>query len=162
MGRGILLGGITGVAPSAVVIIGAGVVGTTAARAAMGRGAQVIVLDKNLNRLKRIDETFQKKITTVVANPYTIARGVKFADVLIGAVLIKGEKAPHIVTEEMIKCGNTGDLNRRNLHKARNLVHVLTGEVAEFILDLLKYGNKIAFAIPSFHTVFYVLYNVLW
>lgn len=108
MGRGILLGGITGVAPSAVVIIGAGVVGTTAARAAMGRGAQVIVLDKNLNRLKRIDETFQKKITTVVANPYTIARGVKFADVLIGAVLIKGEKAPHIVTEEMIKSMKKG------------------------------------------------------
>jgi alanine dehydrogenase len=102
-GRGILLGGITGVAPAAVVILGAGVVGTTAARTALGRGAQVIVLDKDLNRLRRIDQTFSKKVTTVVANPYTISRGVRFADVLIGAVLIKGEKTPHLVTESMIK-----------------------------------------------------------
>lgn len=101
--RGILLGGITGVAPAAVVIIGAGVVGITAARAALGRGAQVIVLDKDLNRLRQIDTQFRKKVTTVMANPYTISRGVKFADVLIGAVLIKGEKAPHLVSEEMVK-----------------------------------------------------------
>ncbi len=102
-GRGVLLGGITGVAPAAVVILGAGVAGTMAARAALGRGASVIVLDTDLRRLKNIDETFQKKITTVVANPYTIERGVKFADVFIGAVLIRGEKTPHIVSEEMIK-----------------------------------------------------------
>ncbi len=102
-GRGILLGGITGVAPAAVVILGAGVVGTTATRAALGRGAQVIVIDKDLDRLRRIENTFQKRVTTVVANPYTITRGVKFADVLIGGVLIKGEKAPHLVTEDMVK-----------------------------------------------------------
>ena len=102
-GRGILLGGITGVAPAAVVILGAGVVGTTAARAALGRGAQVIVIDKDLSRLRKIDTAFKQKITTVMANPYTISRGVKFADVLIGAVLIKGEKTPHLVTEEMVK-----------------------------------------------------------
>ena len=107
-GRGILLGGITGVAPAAVVILGAGVVGTTAARAALGRGAQVIVIDKDLNRLRKIDSTFRQKITTVMANPYTISRGVKFADVLIGAVLIKGEKTPHLVTEEMIKSMKKG------------------------------------------------------
>jgi alanine dehydrogenase len=86
-----------------VVILGAGVVGTTAARTALGRGAQVIVLDKDLNRLRKIDQTFSKKITTVVANPYTVSRGVKFADVLIGAVLIKGEKTPNLVTEAMVK-----------------------------------------------------------
>ncbi len=102
-GRGILLGGITGVAPAAVVIIGAGVVGVSATRAALGRGAQVIVIDRDLDRLRHIDNIFQKRATTVVANPYTISRGVKFADVLIGAVLIKGEKAPHIVTDEMVK-----------------------------------------------------------
>ncbi len=102
-GRGVLLGGIPGVAQAAVVIIGAGVVGTTAARAAIGRGAQVIVLDKDLFRLKKIESDFKKRITTVMANPYTISRGVKFADVLIGSVLIKGEKAPHLVTEEMVK-----------------------------------------------------------
>ncbi|MCW8805254.1 MAG: alanine dehydrogenase, partial [Ignavibacteriaceae bacterium] len=83
--------------------LGSGVVGTTAARAALGVGAQVIVLDNDLNRLRKIDAHFRKKITTVVANPYTIERGVKFADVLIGAVLIKGEKTPHIVTEDMVK-----------------------------------------------------------
>ncbi len=109
-GRGILLGGITGVAPAAVVILGAGVVGTTAARAALGRGAQVIVIDNDLQRLRRIDFNFRKKVTTVMANPYTISRGVKFADVLIGAVLIKGEKAPHIVTEEMVKQMKSGSV----------------------------------------------------
>ena len=102
-GRGVLIGGIPGVAPAAVVIIGAGVVGTTAARAALGRGAQVIVLDKDLHRLRKIESIFKKRITTVMANPYTITRGVKFADVLIGSILIKGEKAPHLVTEEMVK-----------------------------------------------------------
>src|SRR3989339_1141345 len=107
-GRGILMGGITGVAPAAVVIIGAGVVGTSAAKAALGRGAQVIVLDRDLNRLRKIDETFQRKITTVMANSYTISRGVKFADVLIGAVLMKGEKTPHLVTEEMVKTMKEG------------------------------------------------------
>jgi alanine dehydrogenase len=101
-GRGILLGGIPGVAPAAVVIIGGGVVGTAAARAALGRGAQVIVIDKDLKRLKKLDHVFGKRITTVVANPYTITRGVKFADVLIGAILIKGSKVPHIVTEDMV------------------------------------------------------------
>lgn len=102
-GRGILLGGITGVAPAAVVILGAGVVGISAARAALGRGAQVIVIDKDLERLRNIETLFNKCVTTVVANPYTISRGVQFADVLIGAVLIKGEKAPHLVSEEMVK-----------------------------------------------------------
>ncbi len=109
-GRGVLLGGISGVAPAAVVIIGAGVVGTMAARAALGRGASVIVLDKDLNRLRNIDNLFQKKITTVMANPYTIARGVKFADVLIGSVMIKAEKTPHIVTEEMVKTMKKGSV----------------------------------------------------
>lgn len=102
-GRGILLGGITGVAPAAIVILGAGVVGISAARAALGRGAQVIVIDKDLNRLRILENEFSKGITTVMANPYTISRGVKFADVLIGAILIKGVKAPHLVSEEMVK-----------------------------------------------------------
>ena len=102
-GRGILVGGITGVAPAAIVILGAGVVGKTAARSALGRGAQVIVIDNDLNRLKDVETLFNKKVTTVMANQYTISRGVKFADVLIGAVLMKGEKTPHLVTEQMVK-----------------------------------------------------------
>lgn len=106
--RGILMGGITGVAPAAVVILGAGVVGFNAARAALNRGAQVIVLDKNLDRLRRMEDLLSKRITTVSANPYTIARGCKFADLLIGAVMIKGEKAPHLVTEDMVKSMKKG------------------------------------------------------
>lgn len=106
--RGVLLGGLTGVAPAAVVILGAGVVGTNAARAALGRGASVIILDTDLKRLRAIDTTFQKKVTTVVANPYTIRRGIKFADVLIGAILIKADKSPHIVSEEMVKSMKKG------------------------------------------------------
>ncbi len=108
MNRGVLLGGISGVAPAAVVIVGAGIVGTNAARAALGRGASVIMLDTDLNRLRNIDNVFQKKITTVICNPYTLARGVKFADVLIGAVLMKGEKSPHVITEEMVKTMKKG------------------------------------------------------
>ena len=107
-GRGILLGGITGVAPAAVVILGAGVVGLNAARAVVGRGAQVIVLDRDLRRLKRIENILSKNITTVVANPYTIARGVKFADLFIAAVQVKGEKVPHIVTEKMVRTMKKG------------------------------------------------------
>ena len=107
-GRGILLGGITGVAPAAIVILGAGVVGVTAARAALGRGAQVIVIDRDLDRLRLLENEFHRGITTVMANPYTIQRGVQFADVLIGAVLIKGEKTPHLVSEEMVKLMKKG------------------------------------------------------
>ncbi len=106
--RGILMGGITGVAPSAVVILGAGVVGRNAARAALGRGAHVIMLDKDVSRLKNIDFLFNKQVTTVVANPLTVARGAKFADVLIGAILLRGEKTPHVVTEEMVKSMKKG------------------------------------------------------
>ncbi|MDA3860829.1 MAG: alanine dehydrogenase [Melioribacteraceae bacterium] len=109
-GRGILMGGITGVAPAAVVILGAGVVGLNAARAVIGRGAQVIVLDKDVRRLKRIENTLSKNITTVVANPYTIARGVKFADLLICGVQVKGEKVPHLINTEMIKTMKKGSV----------------------------------------------------
>lgn len=109
-GRGILLGGIPGVAPAAVVILGAGVVGFNAARAAYATGAQVIVLDKDLRRLRRIENSLSKNITTVVANPLTIARGVKFADLFIGAVQVKGEKSPHIITEEMVKTMKKGSV----------------------------------------------------
>jgi len=107
-GRGILMGGITGVAPAAVVIIGAGVVGMNAARAVLGRGAQVIVLDKDIKRLRRIENILSKNITTVIANDYTIARGVKFADLLICAVQVKGEKVPHLVNTEMVKTMKEG------------------------------------------------------
>jgi len=106
--RGVLMGGIPGVAPAAVVIIGAGVVGYNAAYTAHSRGAHVIVLDKDLKRLRRINSDISKNITTASANHYTIARGVKFADLLIGAIQIKAEKTPHIITEEMVKSMKKG------------------------------------------------------
>jgi len=107
-GRGILLGGIPGVPPAAVVILGAGVVGRAAARTALGMGAQVIVLDRDLARLRRVDELLNHHVTTAAANSFNIRRGVQFADVFIGAVLIKGERAPHLVTEEMVKSMKPG------------------------------------------------------
>jgi len=106
--RGILMGGIAGVAPAAVVIVGAGVVGFNAARAAHARGAHVIVLDKDLHKLRRIENEISKNITTVAANQYTIARGAKFADLLITAPQIKAEKTPVIFTEQMVKTMKKG------------------------------------------------------
>jgi alanine dehydrogenase len=108
--RGILMGGITGVAPAAVVIVGAGVVGYNAARSAHSRGAHVVVLDRDLRNLKRIQSEVSKNISTVLANEYTIARGVKFADLLIGAIQIRAEKTPHVITEEMVKSMKKGSV----------------------------------------------------
>lgn len=107
-GRGIILGGIAGVAPAAVVIIGAGVVGTEAARTAVRLGAQVIVLDTDLRRLRKVDQLLQKRVTTVLATPVNIKKSTAYADVLIGAVFIKGERAPHVVTEEMVRSMKPG------------------------------------------------------
>jgi len=102
-GRGTLLGSIPGIPPANVVILGAGAVGRTAARVAIGMGANVTVLDKDINRLREMEHLFQWKITTGVATSYHIARAARFADVMIGAVLLKAEKAPHLITEAMVK-----------------------------------------------------------
>jgi alanine dehydrogenase len=102
-GRGTLLGSIPGIPPANVVILGAGAVGRTAARVAIGMGANVTVLDRDLNRLRDMEHLFQWKITTGVATSYHIARAARFADVMIGAVLLKAEKAPHLITEAMVK-----------------------------------------------------------
>ena len=102
-GRGILLGRIPGISPASVVILGAGTVGRTAARVAIGSGAEVTVFDKDLSRLREFENLFHHQIATRVATRYNIARAIQFADVVIGAVLLKGEKAPHLVTEEMVK-----------------------------------------------------------
>jgi alanine dehydrogenase len=101
-GRGKLLGGIPGVRPAAVVIIGGGVVGTHAAQMALGMGADVTLLDINLDRLRTLSEIMHGKFATWAANPLSIAGAVRFADLLIGAVLVKGAKAPKLVTKEMV------------------------------------------------------------
>jgi alanine dehydrogenase len=101
-GRGKLLSGVPGVRPADVVIIGAGVVGANAAQVASGLGAQVFVIDIDLDRLRYLDEVMHGRLITLSSNPLTITEAVKRADLLIGAVLIKGAKAPKLVTREMV------------------------------------------------------------
>lgn len=101
-GRGILLGGVPGVASGRVAIIGGGIVGTNAAKMAIGLGARVTVLDSSLARLRYLDDIFGARLETLYSNSHTIRETVKAADLLIGAVLIAGAKAPHVVTRSLI------------------------------------------------------------
>lgn len=109
-GKGILLGGVPGVEAGQVVIIGGGVVGTNAAKMAIGMRAKVTVLDNNVDRLGYLDDIFGNQIQTVMSNSYNIANWVKNADLLIGAVLIPGAKAPKLVTEDMVKTMSEGSV----------------------------------------------------
>jgi alanine dehydrogenase len=102
-GRGVLLGGVPGVTPGRVVIIGGGVAGLNAAVIAVGMGADVTVIDRSIPRLAYIDTTFGGRIKTLVASAHAIAREVKLADLVIGAVLIHGAKAPQLVSNELVK-----------------------------------------------------------
>jgi len=102
-GKGILVGGVPGVPPAEVVIIGAGTAGTEAARTFVGMGASVYVLDRNLARLQEIDRQFGGRVITMVSHAFNIAKVVRFADILIGAVLVPGERAPILVTREMVR-----------------------------------------------------------
>jgi alanine dehydrogenase len=101
-GRGVLLGGVPGVAPANVVILGGGVVGTNAAKIAVGMGAHVTMIDRNLNRLRELDDIFNGQIVTLASNVFTIGETLKHADLVIGAVLIPGAAAPRIVRRQMI------------------------------------------------------------
>ncbi|MDU2065545.1 MAG: alanine dehydrogenase [Sporomusaceae bacterium] len=102
-GKGLLLGGVAGVAPGQVVIIGGGIVGTNAAKIAVGMGAKVTIIDRSLDRLRYLDDIFGSRVVTVMSNSYNIAQWVKQADLLVGAVLIPGAKAPKLVSEEMVQ-----------------------------------------------------------
>jgi alanine dehydrogenase len=101
-GRGVLLGGVPGVAPGDVVILGAGVVGTNAAKMAVGLGANVTMLDISADRLRYLDDIFGGRIQTRISNEYVIAAATAKADLVIGAVLIPGARAPKLVTTEMV------------------------------------------------------------
>jgi alanine dehydrogenase len=101
-GKGILLGGVPGVAPAEVVIIGGGIVGTNAAKRAIGSGAHVTILDVNPRRLRELDDLFGGRVTTIMSHPVELERAVGKADLLIGAVLIPGAKAPKLVSEAMV------------------------------------------------------------
>jgi alanine dehydrogenase len=109
-GRGVLLSGVPGVAPANVVIVGGGVVGTNAAKMAMGLGAEVTLIDISPERLRYLDDIFFGRIRTRVSNEYVIAAEVAKADLLIGAVLIPGARAPHLVTADMVKTMKPGSV----------------------------------------------------
>ena len=101
-GRGVLLGGVPGVAPGNVCILGGGIVGTNAAKIALGMGAKVTLLDNNLNRLRELDDIFSGRLHGVYSNSYNVARATCEADLVIGGVLIPGAAAPKIVTRAMV------------------------------------------------------------
>ncbi|SFB17446.1 MULTISPECIES: alanine dehydrogenase [unclassified Bacillus (in: firmicutes)] len=109
-GKGILLSGVPGVQRGTVTIIGGGVAGTNAAKMAIGLGAKVTMIDLNPDRLRQLDDIFGSDVTTLMSNPYNIAEAVKESDLVIGAVLIPGAKAPKLVTEEMIQAMTPGSV----------------------------------------------------
>lgn len=109
-GRGVLLGGVPGVAPGDVVILGGGVVGTNAAKIAVGMGAHVTLLDISADRLRYLDDIFGGRVETRISNDYVIASSVAKADLVIGAVLIPGARAPKLVTADMVKNMKAGSV----------------------------------------------------
>jgi len=102
-GRGILLSGLPGVPPAAVVILGAGVLGINAARAFLGLGAQVIILDRDVRKLQKLDDIFHGQVTTMISNEFNLQRAADFADVLVGCVLIPGQRAPILLSRDMVR-----------------------------------------------------------
>ena len=102
-GRGVLLGGIPGVRPGKVVVLGAGVSGTEAMRMALGLGADVMILDRNLPRLRELDKLYAPALKTVYSTPAAIEEAVKQADLVVGAVLVPGKTAPRLITKELVK-----------------------------------------------------------
>ena len=109
-GRGILLGGVTGVEKANVVIVGGGNVGLNAAKAASGFGANVTILDLNIKRLAYLDDIFDGRVQTLLSNPYNMANAVKNADLVVGCVLIPGARTPKLVTEEMVMSMRPGSV----------------------------------------------------
>lgn len=102
-GRGVLLGGVPGVSPGRVLVLGGGIVGTQAAKMAAGLGAEVTIMDINLNRLRQLSDIMPANVKTIFSNEYNIRNEIKTSDLIVGAVLIPGAKAPSLVTREMLK-----------------------------------------------------------
>ncbi|MDX2068907.1 MAG: alanine dehydrogenase [Haliscomenobacter sp.] len=107
-GRGVLLGGVPGVAPGKVLVLGGGIVGTQAAKMAAGLGAEVSILDINLPRLRYLSEVMPPNVNTIFSNEYTIRRMIRDHDLIIGAILIPGAKAPKLITADMLKTMRPG------------------------------------------------------
>jgi len=109
-GRGILLGGVPGVKPSNVVILGGGVVGHNAAKMAVGLGARVTIIDRSLNRLRELDDIYSSQIVTLASNSWTIRESLRHADLVVGAVLIPGASAPRLVRRDMLAVMKKGSV----------------------------------------------------
>jgi alanine dehydrogenase len=109
-GKGILLGGVAGVRPAKVVVLGGGVVGTNAAKTAAGLGARVTVIDVNPGRLRYLEDILPKNVVTLVSNRRVVREEVRDADLLVGAVYLEGAKAPRLVTEAMVKAMKPGSV----------------------------------------------------
>jgi alanine dehydrogenase len=107
-GKGILLGGVPGVPPAKVLVLGGGIVGTQAAKMAAGFGAQVTIMDVSLARLRYLSDVMPANVTTIISNHYNIREAIATADLVIGAVLIPGAKAPHLITRDMLKLMSPG------------------------------------------------------
>ena len=109
-GRGILLAGVPGVPPGNIVVLGAGTVGVSAARIALGLGADVSILDINLDRLRAVDDLFNGRVITIMSNSFNIDQVLRRADLLVGAVLVTGARAPVLVTKEMVASMKEGSV----------------------------------------------------
>ena len=107
-GKGVLLGGVPGVPSGKVLILGGGIVGTQAAKMAAGLGARVVIMDLNLQRLRHLSDIMPANVTTIMSNEYNIREAIQEADLIIGAVLIPGAKAPHLITRDMLKLMKPG------------------------------------------------------
>ncbi len=107
-GRGILLGGVPGVKPGNVLVLGGGIVGTHAAKMAAGLGANVTIMDVSLPRLRHLDDIMPANVNTMMSNHYNITEAIKTSDLIVGAVLIPGAKAPHLITKDMLKLMRPG------------------------------------------------------
>ncbi len=105
-----MLGGVPGVAPANVLILGGGVVGHQSAKIAVGMGANVTIIDRNLNRLRELDDIYSSQIVTLASNEYTIRESLRQADLVIGAVLIPGASAPHLVKRDMLPAMRKGSV----------------------------------------------------
>jgi len=161
-GRGILLSGVPGVPPAEVVILGGGVVGLNAAKIAAGLGAHVTILDVNHDRLKYIDDILHGTVTTIYSNSYTVSHAIGYADVLIGAVLVTGARAPLLVTDEMVSRMKTGSVIvdvSVDQGGCVETIHATThAEPAYKVHDVIHYGvPNIPAAVPRTST--YALTN---
>ncbi|MFD2520762.1 alanine dehydrogenase [Emticicia soli] len=107
-GKGILLGGVPGVPPAKVLVLGGGIVGTQAAKMAAGLGARVVIMDVSLPRLRYLSDIMPQNVVTIMSNEYNIREAIQEADLIVGAVLIPGAKAPHLITRDMLKTMRPG------------------------------------------------------